>query len=179
MSTLTQIADLTDLVRSPRAALCQQLKVARSCRPGSSDSDRTAASTQRGSSLRGRIAGSSIAAGFGRFPDYGCPCHNGLGHPLAPGVWPDFGAIDIREMDDRRTISTEHAPRYQPWSPMSIDVVSDVYARTPVVEPATSSICQGPPVATAAKTIHAALDRDLIAASIAASKSFFSTGLRR
>ena len=56
MSTLTQRVDLTDLVRSPRAALCQQLEVARSCRPGSSDCDRAAASIQRGSSLHGRGA---------------------------------------------------------------------------------------------------------------------------
>jgi hypothetical protein len=60
---------------------------------------------QRG---RARIAGSAIAPRFGRFADFpasaGVPCHNGSGI-----LSPDFAAIDIGKVDDRRTISTNHA----------------------------------------------------------------------
>jgi len=58
---------------------------------------------------RARIAGSAIAARFARFADCpasaGVPSHNGLEVPP-----PALAAIDIGELDDRRTINREHAP---------------------------------------------------------------------
>jgi hypothetical protein len=101
---------------------------------------------QRG---RARIAGSAIAARFGRFAgcpaSAGVPCHNGLGYPPA-----GFAAIDIGEVDDRRTICTKHAPLSWFAPTPAIGAVAAVH-RSGSSEP-RADLCQpvgGLPVKTA------------------------------
>jgi hypothetical protein len=61
------------------------------------------------------IAGSAIAPRFGRFADspvsVGVPCHNRLEYPFVGSCGDRYWGVD-----DRRTISTKHAPATIPVS---------------------------------------------------------------
>jgi hypothetical protein len=59
---------------------------------------------------RARIAGNAIAARLVRFAD--CPASAGVRGRMARNLFaPDLAAIDIGEVDDRRTINWKQAPR--------------------------------------------------------------------